>query len=928
MNLSPSAAAGGGLPDQPASPEVSEEHKCLNSELWHACAGPLVSLPAVGSRVLYFPQGHSEQVSASTNKEMESQIPNYPNLPAQLICQLHNVTMHADAETDEVYAQMTLQPLSPQELKDPFLPAELGNASKQPTNYFCKTLTASDTSTHGGFSVPRRAAEKVFPPLDFTQQPPAQELMAKDLHGNEWKFRHIFRGQPKRHLLTTGWSIFISAKRLVAGDSVLFIWNDNNQLLLGIRRANRSQTVMPSSVLSSDSMHIGLLAAAAHAASTNSRFTIFYNPRASPSEFVIPLAKYVKAVYHTRISVGMRFRMLFETEESSVRRYMGTITGISDLDPARWPNSHWRSVKVGWDESTAGERQPRVSLWEIEPLTTYPMYSSPFPMRLKRPWPTGLPSLYGGKEDDLTSSLMWLRDGANPGFQSFNFGGLGMSPWMQPRMDSSLLGLQPDMYHAMSAAAFQNTTKQVSPTLLQFQQPQNIAGRSALLSSQILQQVQPQFQEMHHQNINDSAIQGHNQPEYLQQQLQRCQSFNGQKSPLPQQQESHHQHQQQQSQCMQTPQHQQMQEQKHSPDFQCVPNGLSVFSQLSSTNQSPPSTLQTVSAFSQQQNLQDRNISSLSPSNIPSMHDTLRPFPSEAGSNLQGVPRTTPLPVSDPWSSKRVAMESVIPSSSHVNSSHIQQLDSAPSNIPQSSSLAPLPGRECLVDQDGNSDNQNHLLFGVNIDSQSLLMQGGIPSLQEDNGCIASLQDDNDSSTIPYSTCNFLSPSQNDFPLNEALASSGCLDESGYASFSENSDHVNQSTAAFVKVYKSGTFGRLLDITKFSSYHELRSEVGHLFGLEGQLEDPARSGWQLVFVDREDDILLVGDDPCCREFVNSVSCIKILTPQEVQQMGKQGIDLLSSAPARMLGNSCDNYAGRQESRSLSTVIASVGSVEF
>jgi len=45
------------------------------------------------------------------------------------------------------------------------LPAELGTPGKQPTNYFCKTLTASDTSTHGGFSVPRRAAEKVFPPL-------------------------------------------------------------------------------------------------------------------------------------------------------------------------------------------------------------------------------------------------------------------------------------------------------------------------------------------------------------------------------------------------------------------------------------------------------------------------------------------------------------------------------------------------------------------------------------------------------------------------------------------------------------------------------------------------------------------------------------------------------------------------------------------
>ncbi|CAL5345623.1 unnamed protein product [Camellia sinensis] len=38
------------------------EKGCLNSELWHACAGPLVSLHAVGSRVVYFPQGHSEQV--------------------------------------------------------------------------------------------------------------------------------------------------------------------------------------------------------------------------------------------------------------------------------------------------------------------------------------------------------------------------------------------------------------------------------------------------------------------------------------------------------------------------------------------------------------------------------------------------------------------------------------------------------------------------------------------------------------------------------------------------------------------------------------------------------------------------------------------------------------------------------------------------
>ncbi|KAL0374602.1 UNVERIFIED_CONTAM: Auxin response factor 19 [Sesamum radiatum] len=170
------------------------EKKVINSELWHACAGPLVCLPPVGSLVVYFPQGHSEQ---------------------------------ADVETDEVYAQMTLQPVT----------------------------------------------------KDFSMQPPAQELVARDLHDQTWTFRHIYRGQPKRHLLTTGWSVFVSSKRLVAGDAVLFIRDEKSQLLLGIRRANRQQPALSSSVISSDSMHIGILAAAAHAAANNSPFTIFYNPR-------------------------------------------------------------------------------------------------------------------------------------------------------------------------------------------------------------------------------------------------------------------------------------------------------------------------------------------------------------------------------------------------------------------------------------------------------------------------------------------------------------------------------------------------------------------------------------------------------------------------------------------------------------------------
>jgi hypothetical protein len=836
-----------------AQPQQQQEgeQRCLNSELWHACAGPLVSLPALGSRVIYFPQGHSEQVAASTNKEIDGHIPNYPNLPPQLICQLHNVTMHADGETDEVYSQMTLQPLGPQEQKEPFLPIELGVPSKQPTNYFCKTLTASDTSTHGGFSVPRRAAEKVFPPLDFSLQPPAQELIARDLHDNEWKFRHIFRGQPKRHLLTTGWSVFVSAKRLVAGDSVIFIWNDNNQLLLGIRRANRPQTVMPSSVLSSDSMHIGLLAAAAHAAATNSRFTIFYNPRASPSEFVIPMAKYVKAVYHTRVSVGMRFRMLFETEESSVRRYMGTITGISDLDPVRWPNSHWRSVKVGWDESTAGERQPRVSLWEIEPLTTFPMYPTAFPLRLKRPWPTGLPPLYGMKDDDFgrTASLM------NP---MMNFPGLGAPPWLQPSFNPSMFNIKPDMYQAMAAAALQefravDSLKQQqsqSPSLLQFQQSQNLSNGgpgSHLLASQLLQQMQPQSHQ--------ALLQAVQQNQFMQNQLQqvKCQEV--------------------------TP-----------PQFGAGQQPI--------TDESSNLT----------QNFTNNTSNPVSTCGLSPLHGIFRSFSPEEATNLLNLPRSNHQIVTSDngWPCKRLAVESTIIPSETGPTIHTSSISQIPVSLPQS-----FLTRDAALDQ----EQQTHL-FGVNIDSSSLLMQNGIQNgMQSDSVAIRFLDSVGDA----------------DLPLHQALSgSNNCLEDSGFANSAEDVGNVNSSqSGTFVKVYKSGSFGRSLDITKFNSYEELRIELGRLFGIEGQLEaDPLRSGWQLVFVDRENDILLVGDDPW-QEFVNSVWCIKILSTQEVLQMGKEGLNLLNAGPAKRLqSNSCDAYLARQDSQNLSSGIPSVGSLDY
>ncbi|KAE9610174.1 hypothetical protein Lal_00006387 [Lupinus albus] len=358
----------------------NEAELALFRELWDACAGPLVTVPREGERVFYFPQGHIEQVEASTNQVADEHMPVY-DLRSKILCRVMNIVLKAELDTDEVFAQITLVPEPIQDEnkveKEP-PPAPLPRIH---VHSFCKTLTASDTSTHGGFSVLRRHADECLPPLDMTKQPPTQELVTKDLHGNEWRFKHIFRGQPCRHLLQSGWSVFVSSKRLVAGDAFIFLRGENGELRVGVRRAMRQQGNVPSSVISSHSMHLGVLATAWHAVSTGTMFTVYYKPRTSPSEFIVPYDQYMESL-KVNYTIGMRFKMRFEGKEAPEQRFTGTIVGIEDADPKKWPDSKWRSLKVRWDETSNIPRPDRVSPWKIEPALAPPAIN---PLSMPRP---------------------------------------------------------------------------------------------------------------------------------------------------------------------------------------------------------------------------------------------------------------------------------------------------------------------------------------------------------------------------------------------------------------------------------------------------------------------------------------------------------------------------------------------------------------
>ncbi|KZV26166.1 auxin response factor 18-like [Dorcoceras hygrometricum] len=405
---------------------VKESEKCLDSQLWHACAGSMVQMPPVNSKVYYFPQGHAEHASGNVDYR------NFPRIPACVPCKISAIKFMADLETDEVFAKIRLVPISNDvDFDDEGVSGVNGPENQEKPTSFAKTLTQSDANNGGGFSVPRYCAETIFPRLDYTVDPPVQTILAKDVHGETWKFRHIYRGTPRRHLLTTGWSTFVNHKKLVAGDSIVFLRAENGDLCVGIRRAKRGiggGSEIPSgwnpagansamsyggfstflrddenklarigngSLMGRERVKIETVVEAATLAASGHPFEVVYYPRASTPEFCVK-ASLVKAALQIRWSSGIRFKMAFETEDSSrISWFMGTISSVQVTDPVRWPDSPWRLLQVTWDEPDLLQNVKRVSPWLVELVSNMPaIHLSPFSpprKKLRLPHQSDLP---------------------------------------------------------------------------------------------------------------------------------------------------------------------------------------------------------------------------------------------------------------------------------------------------------------------------------------------------------------------------------------------------------------------------------------------------------------------------------------------------------------------------------------------------------
>ncbi|RZB71463.1 auxin response factor 17-like [Glycine soja] len=435
----------------------------VDPKIWRACAGAAVQIPKLHSRVYYFPQGHMEH--ASPSHYLSPLIRSLPFVP----CHVSSLDFLADPFSDEVFAKFLLTPLS-QSQQQPFQ-----NDNKEARNddddedrenngvvSFAKILTPSDANNGGGFSVPRFCADSCFPPLDFRADPPVQLLSVADIHGVEWRFRHIYRGTPRRHLFTTGWSKFVNHKKLVAGDTVVFVKDSDGSVSVGIRRAARFaaaiETPPPAeregfSRSTTGRVTAEAVAAAAESAARNAPFEVVYYPRTGFADFVVS-AEVVEESMKCAWVGGMRVKISMETEDSSrMTWYQGTVSSACASE-----NGPWRMLQVNWDEPEVLQNAKQVSPWQVElvspPFALHTVFSPN--KRLRADQGSGLLS---NREQDPFFPMPGFSNSAMghmTGFPNSTVGQMDKPLLSYESFPAGMQGARHDLYSPLSFSNFLN----------------------------------------------------------------------------------------------------------------------------------------------------------------------------------------------------------------------------------------------------------------------------------------------------------------------------------------------------------------------------------------------------------------------------------------------------------------------------------------
>ncbi|CAK8538265.1 unnamed protein product [Lathyrus sativus] len=328
--------------------QQQQQHR-VDPKVWQAFAGDSFTVPKLHSKVYYFPQGHLQHVCPNT--------PNTQTLDGcrpMILCTVSAVDHLADRETHQVYAKLLLTPV----IDGSVVPLESSNEEDgdQIVSY-AKILTNTDVKRGGKLYVPMACANSIFPalpPVDSINQSPCQDLFLTDVCSVVWKFHHVHRKYPFQHLFSSGWSGFVGAKKLVSGDTIVFVKNSVGNISLGIRR--KTKVAGTAKITKKEvSMAIKL-------AEKNAAFEAVYYPTVGGFDFVVG-AKTVEDAMKVNWRCGMRVTHMVKNDDTpkGISIFNGTISNFSP--PSTRP---WRMLRVEWDDPQVSENLKQLSPWQVE----------------------------------------------------------------------------------------------------------------------------------------------------------------------------------------------------------------------------------------------------------------------------------------------------------------------------------------------------------------------------------------------------------------------------------------------------------------------------------------------------------------------------------------------------------------------------------
>lgn len=309
---------------------------------------------------------------------------------------------------------------------------------------------------------------------------------------------------------------------------------------------------------------------------------------------------------------------------------------------------------------------------------SFTFYMPPIPFLI-----VGAYVFFTDNRDEAANSLMWLRGGtAEQGFQSLNFPAVNMLPWMQQRLDPTLIGNDHgQQYQAMLAAGLQNVGSgdPLRQQMMHFQQPFQYHQQSGSHNNPLLQlQHQP---TSHSMSQTQTHISNENlSPHHL----------------LP------HQFNNQSEEQAATQQQQQQQQHTYHDALQIQSEQLHQRQQLNVPSSSIPTTdfLDSSSKFSA--------------SIVTPRQNVLGSLCPEGSGHLLNLTRAGPSLLPD----------QLPPQSWTAKYAHPQV-----NAFANSMSLPPYPGKDTTMEQENsNSVSQNPTRFVVNVESSGLLLPTIVPN--------------------------------------------------------------------------------------------------------------------------------------------------------------------------------------------------------